>query len=142
MPDVSGVTDASALFFAVISILFGVWYPELERIAKAERPDMYRNRKSYIVAIQSNILSKSIPLTVFLSCFTFSLVGIAIFIINHQNITISPSNISVPHTLFMLSFFVSVYLLALVILNLISLCGAWWRAGTDRGSGPRITLFR
>ena len=54
----------------------------------------------------------------------------------------NPFEISIPHTLFMLTFLVSSYLLFLCTANFAKLVRVWWRSGSDRGTEPRLTILR
>ena len=142
MLDFSKFLDFSALFVALSGLLFATWYPQFQDLLGKPRPPMYRNRKTYIVALQSALLSKAIPLTLFLLAYLISLLGVALAVMHSSTFTLWPSRIYPPNTLFMLTYLLSGYLLIFTIVLLVRLTGAWWSAGSDRGTEPRITILR
>lgn len=143
MPDYYKFLDLSALFVAIVSILFGLWHPFINNLIETSKPPQYRNRRSYIAAYQSAILSKSVPLTSFLLMYGFSLSGVFFITVAASSFTLRPGIIRPAPTIFCLTYLLTIYLLAVSAIQLLRLIHGWWAAGSDRPSGTaRITLLR
>lgn len=142
LPDFSKFIDFSSLFVALGGLMFATWHPLFQDLVSKPRPQLYRNRKTYITALVSGIISKAIPLSGFLLAYVVSLAGVAMTVVSKTHFTISPASIDPPATLFMLTYSLAVFLTAISLWSLGSLVNAWWQAGKGRGSEPRLTVFR
>lgn len=142
MPNFSEFIDFSSLFVALGGLLFATWHPVFQDLLSRPRPPLYRNRKAYITALASSIVSKALPLTIFLAAYVFSLLGVALDVTSHSELSLRPQSIDPTATLFMLTYWLALFLLSLASSALVRLVSAWVQAGKDRGSEPRLTWLR
>lgn len=142
MPDFSKFIDFSSLFVALGGLLFATWHPVFQELLSKPRPPLYRNRKTYIKALASGLLSKAVPLTAFLLAYVVSLLGVALTVVSRTTFTLRPALIDPASTLFMLTYCLAVFLTVLTVWSLIELLVTWWKAGADRGAEPKLTVLR
>src|SRR5205085_3369395 len=96
--------DFSSLFVALGGILFASWHPVFQELLSKPRPPLYRNRRAYIKALASGLVSKAIPLSGFLFAYDVSLLGVVCDVRSSTNFTFNPNYIDPPATLFMLTY--------------------------------------
>ena len=142
LPDFSKFLDFSSLFVALIGLLFASWQPVFHQLLSTPRPPIYKNRKVYIHSISSALFSQSIPLMIFIFAYLISLSGIALKVAHGSELTIDPYAIEPALTLFALTYLLAIFLFGLTFVASFRLFLAWWRAGEDRGTNPRVTLLR
>ena len=143
MADIDRVASVSGLFFAVLGLLFSTWYEDLNRVVSSIVPPMYRNRRKYIHDLQASILSKSIPLNLFILSYVVALSSSLIRVASTSGLTTHISEVDPVITLFTLSYFIALYLLALSMVLLVQLIARWWQSANGRDpSQPRVTTFR
>lgn len=142
MPDISKFIDLSSLFVALNGLLFATWFPVLSDLTKTSRPPMYSNRKAYITAMWSGLVTRALPLFVFLAAYVISLSGVVWQLWCSSSVTLNPANVDPVRTLFALTYLLSIYLAIYAAYLLLSLLLRWWRAGEGRGANARITLLR
>jgi hypothetical protein len=142
LPDFSKFIDFSSLFVALAGLLFATWQPHFQELLSTPRPPLYLNRKAYIHALQGSIVAKALPLSGFLLAYVVSLSGVATIVFLESHFTLRPTRMEPAATLFMLTYWLALFLFVLSVSTLERLTVAWWRAGSDRGSAPRLTRLR
>jgi hypothetical protein len=142
LPDFSKFIDFSSLFVALGGLLFATWHPLFQDLLSQPRPPLYLNRRTYITALGSGIISKAVPLAVFLLAYVISLLGVVLRVASLTEFTLNPASIDPAATLFMLTYGLASFLAILTVWVLGRLVVAWWKAGSDRGTNPKLTVLR
>lgn len=142
MTDFSKFLDLSSIFVAISGAIFAAFYTEFHSIINSPMPPLYRNRKSYIISVQNIIITKAIPLTIFLVVYIFALLGTAVKLWVGSKFTLSPFDIDPAATLFSITYLLSFYILLMSVIVTWRLLLAWFKAGRGRGSDTRVTLLR
>ena len=142
LPDFAKFIDFSSLFVALTGLLFATWQPHFQELLSRPRPPLYLNRKAYILALQGGIISKALPLSGFLFAYVVSLSGVVLIVILETQFTLRPTLMDPAATLFMLTYWLAIFFFVLSVSALGRLTLAWWRAGSDKGTEPRLTVLR
>lgn len=141
MPDFDKIANYSNLFAAMSAILFSVWYVEIDKVLDTEMPRIFDNRDSYRRSLMVTLISKSIPIVVILLAYIFCLFGPLSYVFWHFRLMLQPSKIESVPTLFVITYFLSLYFLIMSGHQLFSLIRRMNNSYKKRGGGPKATTI-
>jgi len=138
MPDASSILNVTSVYSGVAAILFSVWYPSIESSLNKPRPDDIRNSAKYVSGIRSDIISKSIPLCIFLFSYVVSLAYPVWLIFFNSRFSISDSDPAI--TLVILLYLFMFYMAGISVNQAISLIARWVHpVKNSTRTSPRIS---